>query len=112
MPSTMNKNLTNRQKSKLPYKMVKSELPETCVNHPEKESSFYVRSDEEEYIFYCEKCAILVACQGFKVEKILGVGEDKNMEPATRQSIKPNTIVSVKDTRTVKKGNSCFMLSK
>jgi hypothetical protein len=40
-----------------------------CTNHPNKVAKYYVESDEET-LFYCEKCAILLASQGFKVAKM------------------------------------------
>ena len=40
-----------------------------CENHKAKEAKYFVLS-EEERIFYCEKCAISLASQGFKVSKM------------------------------------------
>jgi predicted SprT family Zn-dependent metalloprotease len=39
---------------------------ETCINHQLKPARFKAVSDEAD-LFYCEKCAILLASQGFKV---------------------------------------------
>ena len=42
-----------------------------CENHPNKKGKYSVVSEEEEeQIFYCEKCAILLASQGFQVSKL------------------------------------------
>jgi hypothetical protein len=41
-----------------------------CSNHPGKTAKFRVCSEEND-LFYCEKCAILLASQGFKVEKLM-----------------------------------------
>lgn len=40
-----------------------------CSNHAEKQAKFKAHSEESD-LFYCEKCAILLASQGFKVEKL------------------------------------------
>lgn len=40
-----------------------------CTNHQSKVAKYVVESDEET-MFYCEKCAILLASQGFKVSKM------------------------------------------
>ncbi len=52
------KSTTNRKK-----------LEMDCTNHPNKIAKYFVESDEET-LFYCEKCAILLASQGFKVGKM------------------------------------------
>ena len=42
-----------------------------CENHPTKKGKYSVLSEDEgEEIYYCEKCAILLASQGFKVIKL------------------------------------------
>lgn len=38
-----------------------------CINHPQKSAKYKML---EEQMLYCEKCAILLASQGFKVSKI------------------------------------------
>jgi hypothetical protein len=44
-----------------------------CQNHPQKKGKYSVMNEEEgEKTYYCEKCAILVASQGFKVYKLEG----------------------------------------
>jgi hypothetical protein len=35
-----------------------------------KSGAYEIAGDEEERLLYCEKCAILLASQGFKVSKI------------------------------------------
>lgn len=52
-----------------------------CTNHPNKTAKYIVESDEES-LFYCEKCAILLASQGFKVCKL---GESVSDNPRKRE---------------------------
>ena len=41
-----------------------------CSNHPNKSGKYFIISDDdEESMDYCEKCAILLASQGFKVNR-------------------------------------------
>jgi hypothetical protein len=40
-----------------------------CFNHQEKLAKFFVETHDE-VMYYCEKCAILLASQGFPVKKI------------------------------------------
>ena len=40
-----------------------------CFNHQEKLAKFLVETHDE-MMYYCEKCAILLASQGFPVRKI------------------------------------------
>jgi len=40
-----------------------------CINDPHKNAKYLINS-EEETLYYCEKCAILLASQGFTVLKI------------------------------------------
>jgi hypothetical protein len=46
----------------------KSKKMGSCQNHSTKPAKYFVSIDEE-YLPYCEKCAILLASQGFKVSK-------------------------------------------
>jgi hypothetical protein len=52
-----------------------------CQNHDTKVAKYIVDSDDET-LPYCEKCAILLASQGFKVVRMesepIGEGEDNN----------------------------------
>lgn len=41
----------------------------TCINDPHKTAKYLIYS-EEETLHYCEKCAILLASQGFPVIKL------------------------------------------
>ena len=50
-----------------------------CINDPHKAAKFVTYS-EEETLYYCEKCAILLASQGFSVMK-LNVGESVEINP-------------------------------
>lgn len=45
-----------------------------CQSHENKQAKYYVYSDDET-LMYCEKCAILLASQGFKVVKIDAEGQ-------------------------------------
>lgn len=49
-----------------------------CYNHPDKRSKYRIVSEDLE-LMYCEKCAILMASQGFKVEKLDREGSDSKM---------------------------------
>lgn len=40
-----------------------------CINDPHKTAK-YLAYSEEESLYYCEKCAILLASQGFTVMKL------------------------------------------
>lgn len=42
-----------------------------CINDPHKVAK-YLAYSEEESLYYCEKCAILLASQGFTVMKLSG----------------------------------------
>lgn len=39
-----------------------------CVNHGNKQGVYEMKEDSS--VRYCEKCAILLASQGFKVSKV------------------------------------------
>jgi len=41
-----------------------------CDNHPAKDATYYVNGEDDQAIYYCEKCAILTASQGFLVNKL------------------------------------------
>lgn len=41
-----------------------------CTNHQQKAGKYEVMGENGEQLVYCEKCAILLASQGFKVHKM------------------------------------------
>lgn len=41
-----------------------------CLNHQNKKIAFEVTDTEGQKMYYCEKCAILLASQGFQVQRI------------------------------------------
>ena len=61
--SAVNRSLLGRRRMNETY----------CINDPQKVAK-YMTSSEDETLYYCEKCAILLASQGFAVQK-LTVGE-------------------------------------
>ena len=52
----------------------KSRKIASCQNHSNKPAKYYIFIDDED-LPYCEKCAILLASQGFKVVKADEAGE-------------------------------------
>jgi hypothetical protein len=46
----------------------RSKRVDSCQNHSNKPAKYFISIDEED-LPYCEKCAILLASQGFKVSK-------------------------------------------
>jgi hypothetical protein len=49
--------------------MVTSTSSAACKNHPDRHAEFSIRIDEES-LAYCQRCAVLLASQGFKVARI------------------------------------------
>lgn len=41
-----------------------------CQNHKAKEAKYRIVSEDDDTLFYCEKCSIFLASQGFAVEKL------------------------------------------
>lgn len=52
----------------------------TCINDPHKTAK-YLTYSEEETLYYCEKCAILLASQGFSVAKLPATGDSFDGNP-------------------------------
>ncbi len=50
-----------------------STISVTCQNHKNKEARYRIISDDEDTLYYCEKCSIYLASQGFPVEKLQSV---------------------------------------
>lgn len=51
-----------------------------CINDPHKVAK-YIAYSEEESLYYCEKCAILLASQGFTVMKLNGTESSIEVNP-------------------------------
>jgi len=47
-----------------------SAIGPTCQNHKNKDARYRIISDDEDTLYYCEKCSIYLASQGFPVEKL------------------------------------------
>lgn len=68
----------------------------TCQNHKNKDARYRIISDDEDTLFYCEKCSIYLASQGFSVEKLQPPSsvqsqpqfcQEPNMEPICNSEI-------------------------
>jgi hypothetical protein len=51
-----------------------------CINDPHKIAK-YLAYSEDESLYYCEKCAILLASQGFTVMKMNGNESSLELNP-------------------------------
>lgn len=63
--------------------------PSTCLNHPNKAGSYEAKDEgNTERFTYCEKCAILLASQGFKVNRLTRPLplQDRNERTAIRRA--------------------------
>lgn len=47
-----------------------------CENHSSKIAKFYIEKDNE-YFYFCDRCAIQLISNGFKLTKIEGDDKDK-----------------------------------
>lgn len=52
-----------------------------CDNHEEKTATYYVSGEDSRKIYYCEKCAILTASQGFLVNKLKDKTQSQQISP-------------------------------
>jgi hypothetical protein len=57
-----------------------------CLNHPKKVGTYETKDEHTERFLYCEKCAILLASQGFKVSKLARPLQDRNERAALRKA--------------------------
>jgi hypothetical protein len=57
-----------------------------CLNHPNKAGIYEAKDNQDETYVYCEKCAILLASQGFKVSKIVKQTQDRGERSALRKA--------------------------
>lgn len=78
-----------------------------CENHQNKTATFMTALDESTLGYFCEKCAILVASQGYTVEKIVDphvLAESKRVQQS-RNPLK-NSSISQKSSRSDLLSNS------
>jgi len=60
-----------------------------CLNHPNKVGTYEAKDQSNtEFFLYCEKCAILLASQGFKVNRLVRAQplQDRNERTAIRRA--------------------------
>lgn len=78
-----------------------------CENHEGRSATFICGTEEGDTEYYCEKCAILMASQGFRVEKIsesLGMSSINRLQNS--RSMMMNSIISQKSSRSNLLSNS------
>ena len=65
MPKKLQRNSSYKEKMK--FEQFFDESIVGCMNHENKEATHVILSDSDSPMYYCERCAILIASKGFNV---------------------------------------------